>query len=74
MKLGTGRWPWGLELISKAFRVASEQRLLRLMNDIVKETGTTFEQNLLGARGIDTVDPVNIEAVLSTQFTGQQCI
>ncbi|KAK0116170.1 hypothetical protein ONS95_013200 [Cadophora gregata] len=30
----------------------------------------TFEQNLLGVSGIDTIDPKNIEAVLSTQFTG----
>jgi hypothetical protein len=70
--LETGRWPLGLELVVKAFRVAGEQRLLRLMNEIVKETGTTFEQILLGARGIDTVEPANIEAVLSTQFTGGQ--
>ena len=68
-RLETGRWPLGLEIVVKAFRVAGEQRLLRLMNEIVKETGTTFEQILLGARGIDTVEPANIEAVLSTQFT-----
>jgi hypothetical protein len=71
-KLETGRWPLGLELVFKAFRVAGEQRLLHLMNDIIKETGTTFEQNLLGARGVDTVEPANIEAILSTQFTGGQ--
>jgi hypothetical protein len=71
-KLETGRWPLGLELVVKAFRVAGEQRLLRLMSQIVKETGTTFEQNLLGARGIDTIEPANIEALLSTQFTGEQ--
>ncbi|KXT06369.1 hypothetical protein AC578_9095 [Pseudocercospora eumusae] len=67
--LDTGRWPFGLELITKAFRAASEQRLLRLMLDIVENTGPTFEQKLLGSRGIDTVDPVNIEALLSKQFT-----
>ena len=70
-KLNTGTWPLGLQLITQAFRVASEQRLLRMLNDIVDRTGTTFEQNLLGMRGIDTVDPVNIEAILSKQFTGQ---
>lgn len=68
--LDTGRWPLGLELIIKAFRTANEQRLLRLMVDIVETTGPTFEQKLLGFRGIDTVEPVNIEAVLSKQFTG----
>lgn len=31
-------------------------------------TGDNFDQNLLGVRGLDTVDPRIIEAVLSTQF------
>lgn len=73
-KLDTGRWPLGLGLIITAFRVANEQRLLRFMNEIVEKTGNTFEQNLLGARGIDTVEPANIEALLSTQFTGQRYV
>lgn len=73
-KLDTGRWPIGLGLIVTAFRVANEQRLLRFMNEIVEKTGNTFEQNLLGARGIDTVEPANIEALLSTQFTGQRYV
>lgn len=39
---------------------------------VIEESGYTFEQALLGARGIDTVDPENIEAVLSTQFSGTE--
>lgn len=69
--LDTGRWPLGLELIVHAFRAAREQRLLRVMGDIVLKTGPTFEQRLLGFRGIDTVDPINVEAILSKQFDGQ---
>lgn len=37
---------------------------------VVERTGNTFEQIILGARGINTVDPKNIEAVLSTLFDG----
>jgi len=37
---------------------------------VVEDSGTTFEQNLLGARGIDTIDPENIEAILSKKFNG----
>lgn len=59
-----------MELIVKAFKTASEQRLLRLFVDVVKNTGHTFEQRLLGTSGIDTIDPVNLEAVLSKQFDG----
>ncbi|KAK7187736.1 cytochrome P450 [Paraphaeosphaeria sporulosa] len=39
------------------------------MREIVQTTGPTFEQRLLGFRGIDTVDPINVEAVLSTHFS-----
>ena len=53
-----------------AFRSAREQRLLHVMTDIVQKTGPTFEQRLLGFRGIDTVDPINVEAILSKQFDG----
>lgn len=38
---------------------------------IVEDNGNTFEQRLLGTSGIDTIDPVNIEAVLSKQFNGK---
>jgi hypothetical protein len=54
----------------KAFRYAKEQRLLQLMLDEVPLSGYTFEQRLLFGRGINTMEPKNLEAVLSTQFTG----
>lgn len=38
---------------------------------LIERTGDTFEQVILGARGIDTRDPKNIEAILSTQFNGK---
>ncbi|KAK2594964.1 hypothetical protein QQS21_007322 [Conoideocrella luteorostrata] len=43
-------------------------QILRFFLEVVEESGTTFEQNLLGARGVNTVDPRNIEAILSTNF------
>lgn len=61
-------WPFGLDLLLKAFRYAREERILSLFLDVVDDSGTTFEQSLLGARGIDTVDPENIEAILSKDF------
>ena len=36
----------------------------------VEQVGNTFEQVFLGSRTIDTQDPENIEAMLSTQFNG----
>jgi cytochrome P450 len=61
-------WPFGLDLLMKAFRYAREEHILSFFLDVVEESGTTFEQNLLGARGIDTMDPENIEAILSKDF------
>ena len=63
-------WPLGIDLLSEAFAADRTGTILDFFVTIVKRTGNTFEQIILGARGIDTVDPRNIEAVLSTQFSG----
>ncbi|KAL9109660.1 MAG: hypothetical protein Q9227_005698 [Pyrenula ochraceoflavens] len=68
LKTWNAKWPMGLDLFVKAFRYAKAEQILRFFLDVVERSGTTFEQNLLGARGIDTVEPRNIEALLSTQF------
>lgn len=64
------RWPLGLDMLVNASRYASQKQILRFFLDVVDESGVTFEQNLLGARSVDTIDPRNIEAVLSTDFAG----
>lgn len=61
----------GLDLLVKVFRYAQEGRVLRFFVDVVADSGTTFEQNLFGVRGIDTIDPENIQSILSTNFTGK---
>ncbi|RAK90360.1 n-alkane-inducible cytochrome P450 [Aspergillus costaricaensis CBS 115574] len=61
-------WPLGLDLLVQAFRHDRRQQILQFFLDIVAESGTTFEQNLLFSRGVDTSDPQNIQALLSTQF------
>lgn len=70
-KIWNSKWPLGLDMLAKALKYARTKRILQFFLDVVDENGTTFEQILLGARGIDTVDPENIEAVLSTKFDGQ---
>jgi hypothetical protein len=64
------KWPQGLDLLLKAFRHAKAQQILKFFVDLIDENGNTFEQKLLFNLGIDTIEPKNIEAVLSTQFTG----
>lgn len=55
----------------KALRFARTEQILQFFVEVVEENGLTFEQRLLGATGIDTVDPRNVEAVLSSNFTGK---
>ncbi|KAL1304470.1 hypothetical protein AAFC00_003462 [Neodothiora populina] len=62
------KWPLGIDLIVQAFQAANAGHILKFFGSMIETHGATFEQNLLGARGIDTVDPENIEAILSTQF------
>lgn len=64
------KWPLALDLLYEAYRQAMEGRILRFFSILVGSMPPTFEQKLLGLSGIDTVDPKNIEAVLSTQFNG----
>ena len=66
------RWPLALDLIVGARDADRNATILHFFDKLVRQSGTTFEQVLLGARGIDTIDPVNIEAVLNSQFTGKQ--
>lgn len=58
-------------------RHATQSILLRAQKEhftvfleVMAENGNTFEQNLLFAPSIDTIDPENIKAILSTQFEG----
>ncbi len=65
------RWPLAIDIIVEAFRADKQGLILEFFLRIVSRTGNTFEQRILGARGIDTQDPQNIEAILSTQFNGR---
>lgn len=69
-KIWNSRWPFGLDMLVKALKYARTMQILQFFLEVVDDNGTTFVQELLGATGIDTVDPENIEAVLSTNFEG----
>jgi len=63
-----GKLIGSIDLMITAFGKAQEGQILQFFLEIFQKTGTTFEQSLLAERGIDTIDPENIEAILSTQF------
>ncbi|KAH7348667.1 n-alkane-inducible cytochrome P450 [Rhexocercosporidium sp. MPI-PUGE-AT-0058] len=64
------KWPFALDLLWEAYNHAVDGRILRFFTMLITPLPPTFEQKLLGTRGIDTIDPKIIEAILSTQFKG----
>lgn len=62
------KWPLALDLLVEAFKADQAGDILSFFLSLIQRTGTTFEQVLLGTRGVDTIDPKNLEAVLSAQF------
>lgn len=74
-KVWNSSWPLGLDMLAKALQYARSMQILQFFMDVVEANGHTFEQRLLGAKGIDTVDPRIVEAVLSSNFSGMiQCV
>lgn len=63
------RYPLGLDHILDTFAAARDKRVLRYFVGVVERSGVTFEQTLLGERGFGTVEPRNLEVLLSGKFT-----
>ena len=49
-------------------------QILGFFISVLENTGYTHAQFLFGVRSINTVDPENIEVLLSTQFKGTQVL
>ncbi len=64
----TGKWPLSLDLLLEVNKADKARQILRFFVSVLERTGPTHEQLLLGSRSINTIDPENIEAILSTQF------
>lgn len=69
-KAWNAKWPLGLDMLFKAVKHSREIYVLKSMIGVTDASGTTFVQYLLDARGILTIDPANIEVVLSSNFEG----
>ncbi|CAF9905365.1 MAG: hypothetical protein HETSPECPRED_004969 [Heterodermia speciosa] len=62
------KWPLALDLVVEAFSNIERKQALQWFVAICERTGPTFEQNILGVRGINTIEPRNIESIMSTNF------
>lgn len=54
--------------MEQIFRANTESRLMTLFLFHFRQTGHTLEQVFLGTPAFGTVDPANIEAILSSNF------
>ncbi|KAF2435579.1 cytochrome P450 alkane hydroxylase [Tothia fuscella] len=60
--------PFGVDRLEQIFRADTESRLMELFLFHFRQTGSTLEQVFLGTKAFDTIEPANLEALLSTNF------
>ncbi|KAK8111826.1 uncharacterized protein PG998_008283 [Apiospora kogelbergensis] len=60
--------PFGLDRLEQIFRADSESRLMELFLFHFRQTGWTLKQEFLCTPAYGTVDPENMEAILSSKF------
>ena len=66
------KWPLALDIVKRGFKAGRQKRLLSLFTEYFDQLGPTIELKILvGGVGYATMDPDNIEAVLSTHFDGK---
>ncbi|KAH7060976.1 cytochrome P450 alkane hydroxylase [Paraphoma chrysanthemicola] len=59
--------PWGVDRLEQIFRADSESRLMALFLFHFRQTGNTLEHKFLGTRAFGTIEPANLEAILSAK-------
>lgn len=62
------RWPLALDIVRRGFEAHWNKRLLGLFSNLYDGLGPNIEQTLLGNTGFVTMDPENIEVILSSRF------
>ncbi|KAF6231018.1 hypothetical protein HO173_010718 [Letharia columbiana] len=62
------KWPLALDIVKRGFKAGRQKKLLSLFTEYFDQLGPTVELTILGGIGFATMDPENIEAVLSTHF------
>ena len=62
--------PFGVDRLEQIFRAEAESRLMELFLFHFRQTGYTLQQVFLLQPAFGTVDPANLEAMLSSKFSG----
>lgn len=63
-------WPLRVDRLIQIWTADAHQHLIDLFLFHFDDVGNTLEQIFLGTRAFGTIDPVNLEAMLSTNFNG----
>ncbi|KAF2668755.1 cytochrome P450 alkane hydroxylase [Microthyrium microscopicum] len=62
------QWPLGVDRLEQLFRANAESRLMEHFLGNFRQMGSTFMTLFLGNAGYATMEPANLEALLSTNF------
>ncbi|PGH29033.1 hypothetical protein GX50_08220 [[Emmonsia] crescens] len=60
-------WPLGIDRLVQIWTADSEQRLMELFAFHFSDVGNTLEQKFLGTSAFGTIDPKNLEAMMSSK-------
>ena len=64
------KWPFGIDVLRAQLAAITDNRLFAYQQPFIEELGPNFVIKLLGSMGYTTIDPENLEALLSTRFEG----
>ena len=60
-----GKLPLGIDLVKVLWTANANQRLMLCLQDYIDDLGPNLELRILGNRGLVTIDPENVKAILS---------
>ena len=64
------KWPLGIDVLRAQLAAIADNRLFAYQQPFIDNLGPNFVIKMLGAEGYTTIDPQNLEAMLSTRFEG----
>ena len=64
------KWPFGIDVLRAQVAAIAENRFFAYQKPFIDDLGPNFTVTMLGRTGYTTIDPKNLEAVLSTRFEG----
>ena len=64
--------PFGVDRLEQIFRADKESRLMELFLFHFRQTGSTLKQKFLMTPAYGTIDPLNLEAILSSKTEGSK--